>query len=80
MDKGCDICNKFWWMQINRKSLESFLCVNCDTVTYFDSFEVEHIVKNTYRIQAFDSMMCGHFCIGLIDFMFEGKTLFDYTN
>ena len=24
--------------------------------------------------------MCGYFCIGFIDFMFEGKKLIDYTN
>ena len=24
--------------------------------------------------------MCGYFCIGVIDFMLKGKSLFDYTN
>ena len=24
--------------------------------------------------------MCGYFCIKLIDYMFDGKTLIDYTN
>ena len=24
--------------------------------------------------------MCGHFCIGFIDFMLKGKSLLDYTN
>ena len=49
-------------------------------VTYFDSLGVAHIPKqitkcignkritaNIYRIQAFDSIMCGYFCIGFID-------------
>ena len=62
-------------------------------VTYFDSFGVEHIPKeiktfvgntnietNIFRIQASDSIMCGYFCIGFIDFMFAGKTLTEYTN
>ena len=62
-------------------------------VTYFDSFGVEHIPKeimnfvsrkkiitNIYRIQAYDSIMCGYFCIGFINFMFNGKSLKDYTN
>ena len=62
-------------------------------VTYFDSFEVEHIPKeimkfinrkkiitNIYRIQAYDSIMCGCFCIGFINFMLNGKSLTDYTN
>ena len=60
---------------------------------YFDSFGVEHIPKeikefianknikaNIYRIQANNSVMCGYFCIGFIDFMLAGKTLTDYTN
>ena len=59
--------------------------------TYFDSFGVEHIPKevkiflgnknlktNFFRIQAYDSIMCGYFCIGFIDFMLAGKT--EFTN
>ena len=30
-----------------------------------------------YRIQAYDSIMCGYFCIG---FIIYGKSLIDYTN
>ena len=64
-----------------------------NNVTYFDSFGVEHIPKeiktfinnkniktNIFRIQAYDSIMCGYFCIGFIDFMFKEKTLTEYTN
>ena len=62
-------------------------------ITYFDSFGVEHIPKeikkfigskniiaNIFRIQAYDSVLCGYFCIGFINFMFKGKSLTDYTN
>ena len=62
-------------------------------VTYFDSFGVEHIPKeiktfignkiiktNFFRIQVYDSIMCGYFCIGFIDFMLAGKTLTEFTN
>ena len=62
-------------------------------MTYFDSFAVEHISKevkkfvnskniiaNTNRVQNYDSIMCGYFCIGFINYMFMGKTLTDYTN
>ena len=69
------------------------LYVNNKTVTYFDSFGVEHIpretmkfiarrkiIANIYRMQAYDSIMCGYFCIGFINFMFNGKSLKDYTN
>ena len=67
--------------------------VNKNSVTYFDSFKVEHIVKeiktfickkniitNTFRIQAYDSIMCGYFCIWFVDFMFKGKTLTAFAN
>ena len=59
---------------------------------YFDSFGVEHIPKeinkfinndiksNIFRIQAYDSIMCGYFCIEFINYMLKGKTLLDYTN
>ena len=69
------------------------LYVNNKIVTYFDFFGVEHILKeimefinhkkiitNIYRIQAYDSIMCGYFYIGFINFMFNGKSLTDYTN
>ena len=55
-------------------------------VTYFDGFEVEHIIKKKsniniatkiYRIQAIDLIMCRYFCIGLSDFMVKGKCLLD---
>ena len=31
-------------------------------------------------MQAYDSIMCGYFCIGFIDFMLAGKTLTEFTN
>ena len=56
------------------------LYVNNKIVTYFVSFGVEHISKeiekfignksiitNTFRIQAYDSVMCGYFYIGFTD-------------
>ena len=69
------------------------LWINNNNVTYFDSFGVEHIPKeiikfienrniktNIFRIQVYDSIMCGYFCMAFIDFMFEGKSLTDYAN
>ena len=69
------------------------LYVNNKNVTYFDSFGLEHIPKeimkfigtkniitNIFRIQAYDSIMCGYFCIGFINFMFKGNSLTDFTN
>ena len=40
----------------------------------------KNIKTNIFRIQAYDSIMCGYFCIGFIDFMFKRKTLTEYTN
>ena len=69
------------------------LYVHNNNVTYFDSFGVERIPKeiktfinnkniktNIFRIQAYDSIMYGYFCIGFIDFMLAGKTLTEFTN
>ena len=35
--------------------------------------------KQTFRIQADDSIMCGYFCTGFINFMFAGRSLIDFT-
>ena len=40
----------------------------------------KNIITNIYRIQANDSIMCGYFCTGFIDFILKGKSLLDYTN
>ena len=62
-------------------------------ILYFDNFGVEYVPEeiekfvghknikaNIFRIQANSSIMCGYFCIGLIDFMLGGKTLIDFTS
>ena len=69
------------------------LFVKANEVIYFDSFGVEHILKeinkfignkkikaSIFRIQVYDSIMCGYFCIEFINYMLKGKTLLDYTN
>ena len=40
----------------------------------------KNITTNTFRIQAFDSIMCRYFSIGFIDFKLAGKTLTEFTN
>ena len=40
----------------------------------------KNIMTNIFRIKAYDSTMCGYFCIGFINFMFKVKSLTDYTN
>ena len=67
--------------------------MNAENVTYFDSFvvgyipneigqfiEYKSIITNIYRIQAYNSVMCGYFCIGFIYFMLKGKSFLRYTN
>ena len=68
------------------------LFVKANKVIYFDSFGIEYIRKeinkfinnniesNIFRTQAYDSIMCGYFCIEFINYMLKGKTLLDYTN
>ena len=33
-----------------------------------------------FRVQANDSIICGYFCIGFIDFIFANKKLTDFTS
>ena len=60
---------------------------------YFDNFGVEYIPNeikksirkknikiNIFRIQDYNSIMCGYFCILFIEFMLKDKTLNDFTN
>ena len=69
------------------------LFCNRNEISYFKSFGVEHITEeikefignkniktNIFHLQANNSVMCGYFCIGFIDFMLVGKKLTDYTN
>ena len=62
-------------------------------IVYFDSFGVEHVPEeikefignenikaNIFRVQSNNSIMCGYFCIGFIDFMLADKTLTDFTS
>ena len=69
------------------------LFVKTNETIYFDSFDIEHIPKeidkfignkkikaSIFRIQAYDSIMCGYFCIEIINYMLKSKTLLDYTN
>ena len=39
-----------------------------------------NIIINVYRIEAFDSIMCGYSCIGFIDFMLKSESLLEHTN
>ena len=62
-------------------------------IIYFNSFGVEHVLEeikkiivhkniilNTFQVQANNSIMCGYFCIGFIDYMLVGKRLTNFTS
>ena len=78
------MCNKSWWVQFNWNSLVRFVS-NDNNVTCFNSFSAEHIPKeikkfirnkinaNIYKIQPYDSIMCGYFYIEFIDVMLNNK-------
>ena len=72
------------WIALYAKSNE---------VIYFDSFAVEHVpeeikkfignkdtIANIFRLQAYDSIICGYFCIEFVDHMLDGKSLVDFTS
>ena len=69
------------------------LYVENNEVIYFDSFGVEHVPKeikkfighentktNILRMQEDNSIICGYFCIEIIDFLFVGKKLINVTS
>ena len=69
------------------------LFVKANKVIYFDSFGIEHIPEeidkfignkklkaSIFKIQAYDSIMCGYFCIEFMNYILKGKKLLDYTN
>ena len=61
--------------------------------TYFGRFGEEHIPKeiktfinksavvtNIFRIQGYNLVKCGYFCIRFIDFMLKGESFTDFIN
>ena len=70
----------------------ALFCKKNETV-YFDTFGVQYIpeeikdfIKNKnikiyiFGLKEYNSIMCGYFCMGFLDFMLVGKKLTDYTN
>ena len=69
------------------------LFCNRSEIVYFDTFGVEHVPEETeefignkniraniFRVQANNSVLCGYFCIGFIDFMLTGEKITDFTS
>ena len=89
--KGTYVINLDQYENIGRHGVALF--VKPKYVVYFDSFGIEHIPKeiehaignketkeNIFRIQAYHSIVCGYFCIEFINYMFDGKSLTDFTS
>ena len=64
--------------------------VDCNNTTNFDSFGVEYIpeeikksicfkniMTSIYKIQAYNQIKFGYFCIGYIEFKIKDKSLLD---
>ena len=88
---GAYVINLDEYADIGTHWVALYVCNN--EVIYFDSFGIEHIPKevikfirnknikaNIFRLQAYDSIMCGYFCIKFINYMFKVKTLVDFTS
>ena len=88
---GAYVINLHEYEDIGTPSIALFCKEN--EIVYFDSFGVEHIPEeikefignknikaNIFRVQANNSVMCGYFCIGFIDFILANKKLTDFTN
>ena len=88
---GAYVTNLDWYPDIGTHWIALYVLNN--DVIYFDSFRVDHISKeikafidnkniktSIFRIQAYDSIMCGYFCIRFIDFTRSAMTLTDFTN
>ena len=67
------------------------LLIDRNKVVYFLSFETQYILQeilnkdksithSIFRIPNDDSILCGFYCMALIEYMLAGKALLDYTN
>ena len=69
------------------------LFCNKNEIVYLDSFGDEHVPEeikefvrnknikaNIFWVRLNNSVMCGYFCIGFLNFMLAGKKLTDFTN
>ena len=71
LDEYHDIGTHWVALYVNNKS------VTKEIIKFIDN---NNIITNIFRIQGYDSIMCGYFCIGFIKCMFNGNSLTDFTN
>ena len=69
------------------------LFCNRSEIVYFNSYGIEYVPNeikefvgnknikaSIFRVQVNNSIMCGYFCTGFINFMLAGKKLTDFTS
>ena len=91
LDEYYDIGTHWGALYINNKSFTYFDSFNVEYIpkemkTFIGRslsivlFPPLRVATDIFRIQAYDWIMCGYFCIVFIDFMLAGKTLTEFTN
>ena len=85
LDEYADVSTHWIALCCNRNEIFYCDCLNCFGVEHVPEeikcfFGNKNIIANIFRVQANNSIMCGYFCIGFIDFMLAGKKLIDFTS
>ena len=86
LDEYADVGTRWIALFCNRNKIVYFDSFGVEHIPeeikeFTEEFPGNKTIKtNIFRVQANDSVMCGYFCIGFIDFMLTGKKLTDYAN
>ena len=82
LDKYCNIGTHWIALYVNNKTITILIPSEPNIFRIFRTKFIHNrnIITNIYRIQAYDSIMCGYFCIGFINFMFNCNSSTDYTS
>ena len=85
--KGWGICNKCWcWLMLIMGLPYMLLPILTVLVLKHIPKEIKssigsrNLLTNIFRVKAYNSVICGYFCIGFTDHILAGKTLIDNTS
>ena len=62
------------------KEINKFIRAKALDFVVGNAVDNKEIKASIFRLQAYDSIMCGYFCIEFINYMFDGKSLIDFTS